>query len=84
MVHYNLNVQLRCHRVNNSKIITELTAMCTAVGKWQKPTYQPFGVTPVCRIVTKGQNILIKTDCNYGSKPCILRFTNLQTLLYIT
>lgn len=34
--------------------------------------------------VRKGQNIFIKMDCNYGSKSCITRFTNLQTLLYTT
>jgi len=33
--------------------------------------------------VRKGQNIFIKTDCNYGSKSCISSFTNLQTLLYV-
>jgi len=42
-----------------------------------------IGVTPVCRIVRKGQNIFNETDCNNGSKPCTSRFTNLQTLLYI-
>ena len=49
MVHYNLNVQLRCRRVNESKSLTELRMMSKTVGKWQKPNCQPLGVIPVCQ-----------------------------------
>ena len=33
--------------------------------------------------ITKGRNSFIKMDYNYGSKSCISRFMNLQTLLYV-